>query len=29
VPTGRVFRIGGLVQNGSVKRDTGLTCNSW
>ena len=24
VPTGRVFRIGGLVQNGSVKRDTGL-----
>ena len=24
VPSGRVFRIGGLVQNGSVKRDTGL-----
>jgi cytochrome c-type biogenesis protein CcmE len=24
VPMGRVFRIGGLVQNGSVKRDTGL-----
>ena len=24
VPTGRVFRIGGLVQNGSVQRDTGL-----
>ena len=24
VPTGRVFRIGGLVQNGSVKRDAGL-----
>jgi len=24
VPTGRVFRIGGLVQNGSVERDTGL-----
>jgi cytochrome c-type biogenesis protein CcmE len=24
VPAGRMFRIGGLVQNGSVKRDTGL-----
>jgi cytochrome c-type biogenesis protein CcmE len=24
VPSGRVFRIGGLVQNGSVKRDAGL-----
>ena len=24
MPSGRVFRIGGLVQNGSVKRDTGL-----
>ena len=24
VPMGRVFRIGGLVQNGSVQRDTGL-----
>ena len=24
VPTGRVFRIGGLVQSGSVQRDTGL-----
>ena len=24
VPTGRVFRIGGLVENGSVKRDAGL-----
>jgi cytochrome c-type biogenesis protein CcmE len=24
VPSGRVFRIGGLVQTGSVKRDTGL-----
>jgi cytochrome c-type biogenesis protein CcmE len=24
VPAGRLFRIGGLVQNGSVKRDAGL-----
>jgi cytochrome c-type biogenesis protein CcmE len=27
VPMGRVFRIGGLVQNGSVKRDAGLDVN--